>query len=348
MISERTLVHHAWLAAAALLATLWAGAAHAQDSKQVPFSELRVTQFHLSPGRPLPLVGGVPEQFTDLLERECRAPRIIRDGEPSPMIAPFPAAIAGAVLKWAIGSGLKAADEKLTAYIKAHTAAYANVLRFDDLFDAHRWSDDPAPRSCLLAQRLVCQLPASQVHKPLAHCEAGDPALSFAAELRNEGDHLRVLPLALNVRKLKVPHRGKEAAVAVHLQLWGLGHDPAGDVRWSSGEVALASETFTATPARGGETPTPATATLERYYLNPTEDNAALWAAAPVLPMPPRLQRPGGKPRSMVAVEVRVGEVGDPGTFAKLASHFLGNASGDLTDVLVTAANAKWGPEEDE
>lgn len=337
---------HPALVAAALVATVLIGGVHAEDSKTVAFSEFRVTQFHSSQGEALSLVDGTPRDFSDLLWRECRTPVQV-EGEPLPMIAPFAGAIAAVVLKWAVGSGLKVADRKLTAYIKEHTAAYANTLRFDDLFAADRWSREAEPRSCIVAQRLVCQLPAAQARGPLAHCETGRLALSFAAELRNEGDHLRVLPLALSVRELKARNAGKEAAVAVHLQLWGLGHSEAGDVRWSSGEVALAAETFAATRSTSGAEAAPSTAMLDRHYFNPDQDNRDLWAAAPVLPMPPRLERPGGTPRSVVAIEVRVGEVGDPGKFATLASSFLDGASGDLTDVLVTAAKERWGPEEE-
>lgn len=86
---------------------------------------------------------------------------------------------------------------------------------------------------------------------------------------------------------------------------------------------------------------------LERRYPDPAKDNAELWAVALVLPMPPMLKRLHASPRSVVAVAVKEGEVGDPGTFAKLASSFLDTESADLTDVLVTAAKEKWGPKED-
>lgn len=342
MPTKRKLVHRPLFIVAASLGTLLTGAAHADDEKLVPFSEFRVTQFYqLSADQPMPFVAGTPSDFSELVGGECSSP--VREQK----LAAFPAAVAAVVLKWVVTSGLKIADKKLATYIKEHTATYANALRFDDFFDAHLWSLDKTPRSCIVAQRLICKLPADEARSPLAHCESGRPALSFAAELRNEGDHLRVLPLALDVRELKARNAGKEAAVAVHLQLWGIGHSKAGDVRWSSGEVALASETFAATRSKGGSTPTLSTAALDRRYLKPGKDNFGLWAAAPVLPMPPRLKRPAASPRSVVAVEVRVGEVGEPGKFAKLASSFLGGASDDLTGVLVTAAKDKWGPKED-
>lgn len=343
MSTRRKFVRRPLLIAIVLLGTLLAGAANADGGKLVPFSEFRVTQFYqLSADQPMPWVAGTPADFTALVASECSDPARAQK------MAALPAAIAAVVLKWVVSSGLKIADRKLVAYIKEHTATYANALRFDDFFDTRRWSRDRSPRSCIVAQRLVCEVPADEVRSPLTHCRIGRPALSFAAEVRNEGDHLRVLPLALDVRELKARNTGSEAAVAVHLQLWGIGHGEAGDVRWSSGEVALASETFAATRSKAGARPSPSTAALNRRYLEQGQDNAELWAAAPVLPMPPRLRPgPGANPRSIAAVEVRVGEIGEPGKFAELASGFLGDASDDLTDVLVTAAKSKWGPKED-
>lgn len=339
MLTKGMLVHRSLLVAAALLGTLLTGAVHADDSKLVSFSELRVTQFY-GPGIGMsPLAIGTPKPFFNIVAQEC--------GMSTPEKSMVSVAVAGLFLKWIVGSGLKAIDKKLAAYIKEHTATYSNTLRYEDLFDAQRWSHERSPRSCIVAQRIVCQLPSDQARLPLAHCENGKPALSFAAELRNEGDHLRILPLALDVRELKARNNGKEAAVAVQLELLGLGHTESGDIRWSSGEVALASETFPATLSKRGKAPAAPTTPLERHYLDPGKGNAELWAAALVLPMPPMLKRPHASPRSVVAVAVKVGEVGDPGAFAKLASSFLDTESADVTDVLVTAAKDKWGPKED-
>jgi hypothetical protein len=346
MLTKGMLVHRSLLAAAALLGTLLTGAVHADDSKLVPFSELRVTQFYASDRQRLPLAPDTPTEFSDLLAQECSAP-VPAQGTPPPPAPPLVAALAVPVLKWIVSSGLKVANKKLAAYIKQHTATYSNTLRYDDLFDSHRWSRERSPRSCIVAQRVVCQLPSDQARLPLAHCESGKPALSFAAELRNEGDHLRVLPLALDVRELKARNNGKEAAVTVQLELLGLGHAESGDIRWSSGAVAFASESFPAKPSKGGDVPVPSTAEFFRKFINPGDDRTELWATAEVLPMPPMLKRPHADPRSVVAMKVTMNEVGDPGTFAKLVSSFLDSESADVTDVLVTAAKDKWGPKED-
>jgi hypothetical protein len=133
--------------------------------------------------------------------------------------------------------------------------------------------------------------------------------------------------------------------VTVQLELLGLGHAESGDIRWSSGAVAFASESFPAKPSKGG-TPASCTSACFYDYIQSGDDRAELWAMAPALPMPPMLKRPDGSSRSVVAAEFKVTEVGDPGRFARLAADFLDTESADVTDVLVTAAKDKWGLKE--
>lgn len=319
---------------------------------EVKYTEVRISQFYnyadWTPAK------NTPDFFIREVQKVC--PTKV-GAKSAPLVA-----LAGIFVDWLAGRIIKAGNARLEKYLQQHTASYENSLRFVDILNKDIWSAYDDPISCVVMQRLECDLDEGKVNNnPLAKCDEkdanADPAVSIAIALRDYGNHLRAYPIALNAMELKARHTKGNATIAAALEIHGV-TDPSektGGERWTTGTVALIAESFPATKAtKKGD---PATATHNQGYFiqeMDTDDvhNSPLWAAAAVLPSPPRFSRPSPKPDSidtyaLAAIQIKVAEVGEPGNFAKKMANLVSTKEDELSGVLGTAIKKKLDIETD-
>lgn len=313
----------------------------------VKYTEVRLTQFY--GGTDWIPADGTPEKFTQEVGKVCA----IQNARP----AAAPAAIlVGIIIDWLATRAIKAANARLEKYLKEHTASYENKPRFHDILSntqgKTRWSTakGKAAISCVVVQRLECDIDSKDLANPFAQCDAGTrPAASIAIVMRNYGDHLRAYPLALSITSLKARHSKGDATIAAALEIHGISSQAEGGQRWTTGSVPLIAETF---PAQKAKSKTGfATADYHKSYF-PLPDNgpgntdfekvleSPLWEAAAILPSPPRLDSPAPA-HSLAAIQIHAAEVGEPGGFAKSLANLVSTKEGDLSGALGTAIKKK-------
>jgi hypothetical protein len=313
----------------------------------VKYTEVRLTQFYGGSGW-VP-AHETPEKFTPTVEQVCATTNT--------RAALAPAAIlAGIIVDWLAGRLIKAANARLEKYLKEHTASYENKPSFHDILSntggVNRWSQDNGKGaiSCVVVQRLECDIDSDKLADPFARCDAGTrPSASIAIVMRNYGDHLRAYPLALSITSLKARHSKGDASIAAALEIHGISSQPEGGQRWTTGSVPLIAETFPAQKAKskGGY----ATADYHKgYFLLPENAPGAsdlekvlespLWDAAAILPSPPKLDKPAPA-HTLAAIQIHAAEVGEPGGFAKNLANLVSTKEGDLSGALGAAIKKK-------
>lgn len=327
----------AWCALVVMLLAVWPAKSAEVEKKE---GKSTLVQFW----------GQKPDALPDIL----RAP-LVRDCgvQAPPVVATVSAAVGAILIDWLVSRGVAAANERLDKYIAEHTVTYRNALNFTDIGAPALWGLDANgketnkarehPVSCVAVIREDCPVATDSSDtnsKPAAPCTG---RLYFVAALRHEGNYLRVAPVALYVDQIEARHARGKATAAVSLQIHGIANAEMGGQRWTSGEVALAAESFDAgksVPKKGirGD--------VDRLfdYGSDPQKSAARWEKAAVMPLPPDMRAPNTQVNpSVAAIEISIAEAGKPGFFGSNLANLMKAKGSDLGGVLGTALKKQAG-----
>jgi len=306
---------------------MFATCVSAQDTPQakpVKYSEIQLNQF--ISGSPNFLHSQISSEFTQSTAQACTVGS-------RPPAAPLLAAFAGIFIDWIFSRVASGMNKKLKKRIEAYSESYSNAPGYQDMFTRTAWNGRKHPKtdkdqkeSCVVAQRVSCKVAAASVANGTATCKdvaGSELGLAVAIKLRNEGEYLRVLPVALELKRMKARHDGKEAAVSASVRIdapvWS--EDGAG-ARWTSGELGVASHKCVV-PKGGVAT----TVCVKKYVVN-----EEAWIKSAVLPMPPK---------TVQAIVFTIGEVGEPSQGLKGFAEFMDANHGAMSGALSEAFQKK-------
>lgn len=266
------------------------------------------------------------DQFKQLVEKQCGGSSRISS-----------AVVGGGVLlDWIAGRAISAANKKLDRYIKEHTATYISSSAYSNIGDDSHWEPDLStqkvvnePESCVLVTRIHCpsgSAPRSNWTGCITH-------LRFAAIIRHQEVALRILPIALSVKGLEARHSKGKATIGLSFEIQAISPAIEGGRRWSSGEIPLVAEAFSAKKAN----PKKGEFGLTEQLIEFSFDGSS-WSTAPVLPVPPNMQRPTTLQNpSLATFKVTIAEVGRPSAFGKRLADLLSTKEDDLAGALGAA-----------
>lgn len=304
----------------------------AQDTAQaepVKYSEMQLNQF--ISGGPDFLHSQTSSEFTQLTTQACTVGS-------NPPAAPLIAAFAGILIDWMFSRVASGINKKLKKRIEAYSESYSNSPVYRDMFTSTAWNANKSSKtgkdqkeSCVVVQRVSCKVAAISVANGSATCNGvagSELGLAVAIKLRNEGEYLRVLPVALELKRMKAKHDGKEAAVSASVRIdapvWS---ESSAGARWTSGDLGVASHKCVI-PKGGVAT----TACVRKFVV----DEAA-WSKSAVLPMPPK---------TVQAIVFTIGEVGEPSQGLKGFAEFMDANHGVMSGALSEAFQKKIGLKE--
>ncbi|WP_448227443.1 hypothetical protein [Pseudoxanthomonas mexicana] len=311
----------------------------AQSKKDVPEDEKHIFMRQFFGKLPSDVPGYTADsKFLASLEQSCaQPPKSTR------------VASAGGVifLDWLAKRAVSAANKKLDRYIKEHTVTYSTKPQYGDIGDAGLWTtennryfEDPdSYESCVLVTRLSCPAGTGKT-KSWGGCRT---LLSFAAIMRQDGQSLRVLPIAISIDGLEARHSKGDVAVGVNLEIQAISHSKRGGQRWTSGDITLVSVKFDAKKTNPKKMEYGKDPFFEAYPVS-----LATWEKAPLLPMPPNLRssRKNGEP-TMGTLKVTVAQVGRPSAFGKRLADLLSTKEDDLAGALGSALKKAAGIEDE-
>ncbi len=291
---------------------------------KVRYTELKLTQFISS--KPTFLHGsefdadGNRDRFWGATDQSCSAR--------SQAVAPVVAAVLGIVVDWLFSRAASGLSKRLKKRIEEYSDGYSNTPVYEDMFLGGKW--DQKKESCVVFQRVVCDVTPDAVESKTASCPkgSGEAELSVGIKLRDEGKYFRVLPFAIHLKKLKPKHHQGDVAVAASVRiqapLWSRTNAGA---MWTSPEAKVAS--LTCNVSKAGEY---APNCFRSFTLGDND-----WNKSQVIPRPPRTTQ---------AIIFAVGEVGEPSQGLKGFSEFMDANNGALSGALSEAFQKKIGLKE--